>query len=283
MSYHHGAMAGTLTLCGTPIGNLHDLSERVSDTLASADLIFAEDTRRTAKLLSHLGVSVPMKSFFAGNEKARLDLLRKELDAGASVVLVSDAGMPVVSDPGASAVAVAVEVGAAVHIVPGPSAVVTALAVSGFDGDRFVFDGFLPRKGGDRARALERIGREHRTTVLFAAPSRVAGDLADLAVASDHDRRVVVTRELTKMYEEIWRGTLSEAAAHWATHGTVKGEFTLVVEGAPERHVSIEDAGDAVRALIAQGSSTSDAVRTIATDFGVRRRELYELILEGNA
>jgi 16S rRNA (cytidine1402-2'-O)-methyltransferase len=276
-------MAGTLTLCGTPIGNLQDLSERVRDTLASADLIFAEDTRRTAKLLSHLGVSVPMKSFFAGNEKGRLDLLRKELDAGASVVLVSDAGMPVVSDPGASAVAVAVEVGALVCVVPGPSAVVTALAVSGFDGDRFVFDGFLPRKGSERTRALERIGEEQRTTVLFAAPSRVASDLADLAVVSNPERRVVVTRELTKMYEEIWRGTLLEAADHWGTDGTTKGEFTLVVEGAPERDVSIGDAADAVRALIAQGSSTSDAVRTIATDFGVRRRELYELILDGDA
>ncbi len=272
-------MAGTLTLCGTPIGNLHDLSERAADTLGSADLVFAEDTRRTAKLLLHLGISVPMKSFFAGNEQARLGLLRRELENGASVVLVSDAGMPVVSDPGASAVAVALEVGAAVGVVPGPSAVVTALAVSGFDGDRFVFDGFLPRKGGARTEAIERIAEEQRTTVLFAAPSRVASDLADLAAALDEDRRVVVTRELTKVFEEIWRGTIAQAAEHWMSSGTARGEFTLVIEGATVRLVPVDDAVDAARALIEQGSSTSEAVRTIAEAYGVRRRELYERVL----
>ncbi len=271
-------MPGTLTLLGTPIGNLADLSERAAETLRSADLIFAEDTRRTGRLLQHLGVSIPMKSFFAGNEKARLGLLRRELEDGSSVVLVSDAGMPVVSDPGASAVEVAVEIDAAVHVVPGPSAVVTALAVSGFDGDRFVFDGFLPRKGGTRTRAIERAATEQRTLVLFAAPSRVAADLGDLA-AVDPDRRVVVTRELTKMYEEIWRGSLSEAADHWSTHGTLKGEFTLVIEGAEERAVSIDDALAAVSLLIAGGSTTSDAVRSVAADLGVSRRALYERVL----
>lgn len=271
-------MLGTLTLCGTPIGNLADLSERAAETLRSADVIFAEDTRRTGRLLQHLGVTIPMKSFFAGNEKARLDLLRRELEVGSSVVLVSDAGMPVVSDPGASAVEVAVDVGAAVHVVPGPSAVVTALAVSGFDGDRFVFDGFLPRKGGARTRAIERIAVEQRTLVLFAAPSRVAVDLADLATV-DPDRRIVVTRELTKMYEEIWRGSLGEAADHWSTHGTAKGEFTLVIEGASERVISIDDALVAVSELIAEGSSTSDAVRSVATDLGVSRRALYERVV----
>lgn len=272
-------MPGTLTLCGTPIGNLHDLSERAAETLRTADLIFAEDTRRTGRLLQHLGVSVPMKSFFAGNEKARLELLRRELEDGSSVVLVSDAGMPVVSDPGASAVQVAIEVGATVQVVPGPSAVVTALALSGFNGDRFVFEGFLPRKGGERAGAIERIAAEQRTVVLFAAPSRVAADLGDLAAVDPH-RRVVVTRELTKMYEEIWRGSLGDAFDHWSTHGTAKGEFTLVIEGAPQRSVSIDDALEAVRALITEGSSTSDAVRTIAVDFGVSRRVLYERVLD---
>ncbi len=272
-------MPGTLTLCGTPIGNLADLSERAAETLRTADVILAEDTRRTGRLLQHLGVSVPMKSFFAGNEKARLELLRRELEDGSSVVLVSDAGMPVVSDPGASAVEVAVDVGAAVHVVPGPSAVVTALVVSGFDGDRFVFDGFLPRKGRERAVAIERVAVEQRTVVLFAAPSRVAADLGDLA-AVDPERRVVVTRELTKMYEEIWRGSLVEAADHWSTQGTAKGEFTLVIEGAPERAISIDDALVAVSALIAEGSSTSDAVRSVATDLGVSRRALYERVLD---
>ncbi len=279
MLYHLGSMPGTLTLCGTPIGNLADLSERAAETLRTADVILAEDTRRTGRLLQHLGVSVPMKSFFAGNEKARLELLRRELEDGSSVVLVSDAGMPVVSDPGASAVEVAVDVGAAVHVVPGPSAVVTALVVSGFDGDRFVFDGFLPRKGRERAVAIERVAVEQRTVVLFAAPSRVAADLGDLA-AVDPERRVVVTRELTKMYEEIWRGSLVEAADHWSTQGTAKGEFTLVIEGAPERAISIDDALVAVSTLIAEGSSTSDAVRSVATDLGVSRRALYERVLD---
>ncbi len=272
-------MAGTLTLCGTPIGNLHDISERVVDVLKSADVIYAEDTRRTAKLLTHLGISVPMKSFFAGNEQARLELLRKELRDGVSVVLVSDAGMPVVSDPGASAVAAAVEVGAAVGVVPGPSAVTTALAVSGFNGDRFVFDGFLPRKGHSRKEAIERLALERRTTVLFAAPKRVAADLAELAASMEADRRVVVTRELTKVFEEIWRGTIVRAADHWASSGTTKGEFTLVIEGAPDRPESFEAAIGAVRSRIDQGSSTSEAVRTIADVYGVSRRELYERVL----
>ncbi len=280
MPYHQTTMAGTLTLLGTPIGNLGDLSERAASTLAAADLVFAEDTRRTAKLLAHLAVSVPMKSFFTGNEQARLDLLRRELEDGAHVVLVSDAGMPVVSDPGASAVAAAVEVGATVQVVPGPSAVTAALAVSGFDGDRFVFEGFLPRKGADREAAVERIVGEARTVVLFAAPSRVASDLEDLA-AGGPERRVVVTRELTKLYEEVWRGTLAEAARHWASDGTTKGEFTIVIEGAPPPEVSIEDAAEAVRTLVAEGTPTSEAVRTIAKDYGVRRRALYEHVLGG--
>jgi len=272
-------MAGSLTLCGTPIGNLHDLSERAAEALRSADVIYAEDTRRTAKLLSHLGISVPMKSFFAGNEQARLEHLRQELQDGVSVVLVSDAGMPVVSDPGASAVEVAVEVGATVSVVPGPSAVVTALAVSGFNGDRFVFEGFLPRKGQTRKDAIGRLASEGRTAVLFAAPTRVAADLRDLAMSMEAGRRVVVTRELTKVFEEIWRGTIGESGEHWASSGTTKGEFTVVIEGAQEAPESIESALDAVRDLIDEGSSTSDAVRTIAGAYGVSRRELYERAL----
>jgi 16S rRNA (cytidine1402-2'-O)-methyltransferase len=273
-------MPGTLTLCGTPIGNLSDLSERVITTIRSADLIFAEDTRRTAKLLAHLGISVPMKSFFAGNEQKRLKLLREELEAGKNIVLVSDAGMPLISDPGASAVQVAVDCDAVVGVVPGPSAVVTALAVSGFDGDRFIFEGFLPRKGDARTRVLRSLVDEQRTVVLFAAPSRVASDLADLVSVVDADRRVVVTRELTKLYEEIWRGTLEEAAAHWAHDGTTRGEFTVVVEGAEPREPSMPDAVAAALGMIANGTSTSDAVRTVTSTHGVRRNELYDLVVK---
>ncbi len=276
-------MSGTLTLCGTPIGNLSDLSERVAKTIEAADLIFAEDTRRTAKLLAHLGISVPMRSFFAGNEQSRLVLLREELEAGRNIVLVSDAGMPIISDPGASAVQVAVECGATVGVVPGPSAVVTALAVSGFDGDRFVFDGFLPRKGDARTRALESLEREQRTVVLFAAPARVAADLADLARTVDAQRRVVVTRELTKVYEEIWRGTLADAALHWANDGTTKGEFTVVIEGAEPAEPSMADALTAALAMVAEGTSASDAVRSVAATHGVRRNELYDSVVKARS
>jgi 16S rRNA (cytidine1402-2'-O)-methyltransferase len=278
-SYHRVSMSGTLTLCGTPIGNLSDLSERAIATITNADLIFAEDTRRTAKLLAHLGVSVPMKSFFAGNEQARLALLRDELAAGKHIVLVSDAGMPVVSDPGASAILAALDVEANVGIVPGPSAVLTALAVSGFDGDRFVFDGFLPRKGDARTVAIAALAAEQRTVVLFAAPTRVARDLTELAAAFDQDRGVVVTRELTKVYEEIWRGTIADAATYWSGDGTTKGEFTIVIEGAVPPAPSLDAALDAAHAMIASGSSTSDAVRAIAASYGVRRNELYERVV----
>ena len=153
-------MAGTLILCATPIGNLGDLSERAVDALSNADVIFAEDTRRTGKLLKHIGASVPMRSFFAHNEKSRLEEMTEHLEQGHTVVLVSDAGMPVVSDPGMTAVDAAIGVGATVTALPGPSAVVTALAVSGFDGDRFVFEGFLPRRGAARSVVVEAIGTE---------------------------------------------------------------------------------------------------------------------------
>lgn len=278
-SYHRGSMLGTLTLCGTPIGNLSDLSERAIKTIGNADLIFAEDTRRTAKLLAYLGVSVPMKSFFAGNEQARLGLLRDELEAGNNIVLVSDAGMPIVSDPGATAVQVAVACGARVGVVPGPSAVLAALAVSGFDGDRFVFDGFLPRKGSARAIAIAAVAREVRTVVLFAAPTRVIVDLESLSGALDAARRIVVTRELTKVYEEVWRGTIGIAAEHWRHEGMTKGEFTLVMEGAKPVAPSLDTALDAALALVAAGASTSDAVRETAATHGVRRRDLYESVV----
>lgn len=234
-------------------------------------------------MLAHLGVSVPMKSFFSGNEQSRLDLLRDELDAGKVVVLVSDAGMPIVSDPGASAVQVAIERGVTVGVIPGPSAVVTALAVSGFDGDRFVFEGFLPRKGAARMQVLQSLADEQRTVVLFAAPSRVAADLAELATTCGTARRVVVTRELTKVYEEVWRGALGEAAEHWGNDGTTKGEFTLVIEGAEMPVPSMVDAVAAALEMISRGSSTSDAVKRVTATHGVRRNELYESVVKARS
>ena len=272
-------MPGTLILCATPIGNLGDLSERAADALASADIIFAEDTRRTGKLLRHIGASVPMKSFFAHNERSRLSELASHLEKGDTVVLVSDAGMPVVSDPGMSAVGTAVQKGATVTVVPGPSAVVTALALSGFDGDRFVFEGFLPRKGKARAAAIEAIGREERTVVFFAAPGRVAKDLEQMARHMADDRRVVLARELTKLHEETWRGTVSEAVGYWGDIESTRGEFTVVVEGAVKAAPDLGSATDAAKRLIDQGSTTSDAVRQVAKSTGVSRRELYDRVV----
>ncbi len=273
-------MSGTLVVCATPIGNLGDVTARLADELAAADLILAEDTRRTGTLLNHLGVTTPMKSYFAGNERARNDELRDVLSSGLRVALVSDAGTPSVSDPGASAVAVAIEVGATVTAVPGPSAAITALSVSGFSGDRFVFEGFLPRKGSERAEAIARIASDERTVVVFAAPSRVASDLADLAAASSPDRAVVVARELTKVHEEIVHTTLGEAADSIA--GAERGEYCLVIAGAPKQDApSLDEAVEAAFALIDDGMSTSDAVREISDAFGVRRRALYERVIAG--
>ncbi len=272
-------MPGTLILCATPIGNLGDLSERAADVLASADVVFAEDTRRTGKLLRHIGASIPMKSFFAHNERSRLAELALHLENGDTVVLVSDAGMPVVSDPGMSAVDTAVQTGAAVSVVPGPSAVVTALAVSGFDGDRFVFEGFLPRKGRARSAAIDAIRQEERTVVLFAAPGRIAKDLEQLAEHMSDERRVVVARELTKLHEEIWRGTVGEAVVHWGNQESIRGECTVVLEGAVQAAPDLGAAKDVAQRLIEQGSTTSDAVRQVAKSTGVSRRELYDLVV----
>lgn len=276
-------MPGTLIICATPIGNLADAPQRLAETLEAADLIYAEDTRRTAKLLHHFGITTPMKSFFAGNERQRLEDLALRLGNGATVALVSDAGMPAVSDPGATAVDLAASLGATVTAIPGPSAVTTALAVSGFGGDRFVFEGFLPRKGRDRTRSIEAIAAEKRNTVLFAAPSRVGLDLNELAGACGSTRRVVVARELTKVYEEVWRGTLSEAAETFGNPDRARGEFTIVIEGGEVELPDIDDACEAVDTLIERGMSTSDAVREIASSHGVSRRELYDRVLRSRS
>ena len=272
-------MSGTLIVCATPIGNLADASPRLAETLGAVDLIYAEDTRRTAKLLNHFGIATPMKSLFAGNEQARLDDIEQRLGEGATIALVSDAGMPVVSDPGAAAVEMAANAGATVTALPGPSAVTSAIAVSGFSGDRFVFVGFLPRKGTERTLAIESIAAEERTTVMFAAPSRVAADLQAVADACDAARRVVVARELTKIHEEVWRGTVAQGASTFGDPARARGEFTVVVEGAAPKEPDLDSAVVATTALIARGTSTSDAVREIASSHGVSRRELYDRVL----
>ena len=271
-------MGGRLFLCGTPIGHLGDASPRLARVLGKADVIFAEDTRRARVLLDHLGVGARPESYFSGNEARRSARLARLLEAGATVALITDAGMPAVADPGLSAVRAARRAGASVSVVPGPSAVVAALAVSGLASERFVFEGFLPRKGRERAERLEVLAAEVRTMVLFSAPSRAVSDLSALSETLGGDRRATVARELTKAHEEVWSGTLGEAAEEWSRR-TPRGEFTLVVEG---RTGSIPPMAAAVReveARMAGGAPMSAAVRKVAEGLGIGRRALYEAVL----
>ncbi len=270
---------GRLIVCATPIGNLGDVSDRLRDTLEQADVIYAEDTRRTAKLLNHLGLSTKVRSLFVGNEAARTGELLDDLQQGMTVALVSDAGTPAVSDPGADAVRLARDTGFEVSIVPGPSAVTSAVALAGFGGDRFVFEGFLPRKGSQRTGRLQRLAAEDRPVVLFASPNRLAGDLQDLAASVGRDRQIVVFRELTKLHEETWSGTLADAVEHWGLEPT-KGEITLVVAPGDIEPVTFSEAIAEARSLVAQGSSPSESARRIARSTGLSRRAIYQALME---
>jgi 16S rRNA (cytidine1402-2'-O)-methyltransferase len=270
--------AGRLVVCATPIGNLGDVSERAREMLGGADVIYAEDTRRTAKLLSHLGISVPTRSLFAGNERSRTEELLTDVGNGLTVALVSDAGMPTVSDPGAAAVREARRRGLDVVVVPGPSAVTTAVALAGFGGDRFVFEGFLPRKGDERQRRLDEIRDETRSVVLFASPRRLGSDLADIAALSG-EREVAVIREMTKLHEEIWVGSAAGAAEHWMG-AEVKGEVTLVLGPVEPPAGSVDEAIAAALALIDAGESVSAAARRAASESGVSRRDVYQALLD---
>jgi 16S rRNA (cytidine1402-2'-O)-methyltransferase len=276
-------MNGRLVICATPIGNLDDASPRLQATLASADVVFAEDTRRTGKLLERFGIDAELRSFFVGNEADRSVEMRSRLEQGETIALVSDAGMPAISDPGVAAVRAARSVDAVVSVIPGPSAVTSAVAASGLGGDRFVFEGFLPRGGDDRKRRIDAIAAEDRPVVLFSAPGRVAADLADLAGAAGSGRTVVVAREMTKLHEEIWSGTLEDAIRRWSEVVEPRGEFTLVLESRPIEPPDMPAALVAVEERIADGERLSNAVREVAADNGVSRRILYEAALAARA
>jgi 16S rRNA (cytidine1402-2'-O)-methyltransferase len=271
---------GHLYVCATPIGNLGDISERLRETLGNVDVLYAEDTRRTAKLLAHLGLSVPMRSLFSGNESARTAELLSHLRSGERVALVSDAGMPSISDPGTDAVRLAREAGMAITVIPGPSAVTMAVALSGFVADRFVFEGFLPRKGSERQRRIQLIAGEERPVVIFASPHRLVAELEDLALAMGAERDIVVTRELTKMHEEVWSGSLSDAVEHWG-HAAVKGELTLVIAPGTPDAGNLDDAVNHAKALIDAGGAVSRAARQAAKATGQSRRAIYEALIEG--
>jgi 16S rRNA (cytidine1402-2'-O)-methyltransferase len=268
---------GTLVLVGTPIGNLGDLPPRAVEVLRTADAVVCEDTRRTGRLFVHAGIEHPR--FIVANEhtEARAaEQVLAVLGQGKRVAVVTDAGMPGISDPGERLVRAAVDAGHVVEVVPGPSAAVAAVAVSGLPAGRFCFEGFLPRKGGDRARHLAELVGERRTLVIYEAPHRVERTLADLAEVLGADRRVVAARELTKLHEEVWRGTLGEGAA-WAAAGGARGELVLVVEGAPPAGAPDEDTiAAAVATARAEGLSAKDAAARVASALGISKRRAYD-------
>lgn len=281
-------IAGTLVLAGAPLGNAADASPRLADALTSADIIAAEDTRRLKRLATDLGVRLTARtvSYFEANESTRTPELLEELQAGRRVLLVTDAGMPSISDPGYRLVAAAVAGGIAITCIPGPSAVTTALAVSGLPVDRFCFEGFLPRRAAERLSRLEALAAEPRTMVFFEAPHRLADSLDALAAVFGADRLAAVCRELTKTYEEVKRGPLSELAA-WAAAG-VKGEITLVVGGAgvggagvssSDRQYSAAELVDMVDAVELAGMSRKEAVVAVGKATGVGRRAVFEAVV----
>ncbi len=266
-------------VAATPIGRVDDASPRLAAELVAADVIAAEDTRRLRRLLSDLGVetSARVVSYFEGNESQRTPSLVEALQSGQRVVLVTDAGMPSISDPGYRLVAAAVAAEIEVTAVPGPSAVLTALAVSGLPVDRFCFEGFLPRKGGERRRRLTELAAEPRTMVFFEAPHRTVQTLAAMADVFGAERSVALCRELTKTFEEVRRGRLDEVTA-WAREG-IRGEITIVVAGAEPTEPADLDDGE-LRALVdvavERGLSRKDAITQVATDTGIVRKSVYE-------
>ncbi|MER6052617.1 16S rRNA (cytidine(1402)-2'-O)-methyltransferase [Streptomyces sp. NPDC001793] len=275
-------MTGTLVLAGTPIGEVADAPPRLAAELAAADVIAAEDTRRLRRLTQALDVTPTGRivSYFEGNEAARTPELADALAGGARVLLVTDAGMPSVSDPGYRLVAAAVERGVKVTAVPGPSAVLTALAVSGLPVDRFCFEGFLPRKAGERLSRLREVEGERRTLVYFEAPHRLDDTLAAMTEVFGADRRAAVCRELTKTYEEVRRGGLAELA-EWAAEG-VRGEITIVVEGAPESGPAELDADELVRRVRIReeaGERRKEAIAAVAADAGLPKREVFDAVV----
>ena len=272
--------SGTLTLVATPIGNLSDISPRAVEALQAADVVCCEDTRRTGMLLQHLGISG--KKYIVINEHTEFDacdeVVGKLLD-GTEVALVSDAGTPGISDPGERLVKAAVLAGITVSSIPGPSALTMALVMSGLSTSRFVFEGFLPRSGGERSDRIAQLVDEQRTVVLYEAPHRLERTLSDLEVACGALRRVVLARELTKMHEGMWRGTLHDAHKHSKSEEP-RGEYVIILEGAkPPAPPTDEELNQALRDELNAGASKKDAASRVAAKFGAPKRKVYELAL----
>jgi 16S rRNA (cytidine1402-2'-O)-methyltransferase len=277
-------MTGKLVVCGTPIGNLDDASPRLARALAEADLVACEDTRQTRKLLARLGVAARTVRYDEVGERARAERLADQIAGGAVVALVTDAGMPAVSDPGYHLVGACLARDLAVEVVPGPSAVLAALVLSGLPSDRFCFEGFPPRRAGARDRRLAELASEPRTMVFFEAPHRVLATLDAMAAAFGADRACALVRELTKVHEEVLRGSLAEVGERLAAQGP-RGELTLVVAGAPAgaEAPAGADLAAAVADRVAAGATTRDAVAAVASATGAPRRAVYQAVLDARA
>lgn len=275
--------AATLYIVATPLGHMGDLSPRASETLRTVAVVAAEDTRRTQGLLAAIGASPRLLSYHAHSDDKREQALLELLRDGHDVALVTDAGTPAISDPGVALVAAARKAGFRVVPIPGPNAVVTALSASGLSGDRFLFLGFVPRKGSDRRELLDEACRSTRTVVLFEAANRLDALLTDLVAIAGDDRQVVVARELTKLHEDIRGGTLAEVAAHYVA-SPPRGEVTVVLAGRDGRHdqpvINSEAVTAAIESQLAAGESRREVARKVSVEFGVPRNEAYRMVME---
>ena len=271
-----------LYLVGTPIGNLEDITLRAIRILKEVELIAAEDTRRTGKLLQHLQIQTPQISYHEHNQNSRTDELIARLQQGIQIALVTDAGMPSISDPGVELVRAAIAHQITVVPVPGGTAAISALAASGMSTDRFIFEGFLPRKASERQAKLELLRSETKTVILYEAPHHLRATLEDLAGVLSKSRAIVLARELTKVHEEFWRGNIGEAIAMYAKERQPKGEYTLVVAGAPETSLitSKAELKQELQQLLAQGMTRSQASKQLAKLTSLSRREIYQLDLD---
>ena len=273
---------GQLILAATPLGNVLDASPRLKQTLTEADLIAAEDTRKAKRLIQDLNLDIkaPIISFFEENEIEKIPELINKLKQGSKIVVISDAGTPAISDPGFKLVKQAITENISITVIPGPSAVLSALVLSGLPTDRFSFEGFIPRKGKERTEILNNLNKESRTMIIFESPRRTKETLEDIKEVVGEDRKIAVVREISKTYEEVIRGTVSELI-DWANSNEVLGEITIVIEGvdSSKRNIVDEEAIKNVKDLIAKGMSFKDAVQQVSTQLGLSRRELYEASL----
>ncbi len=273
-------MSGTLYLVGTPIGNLGDMTDRARETLKSVDLVAAEDTRRTGRLLQAFSIRAKTVSLFEGNERMRTEELLVELREGSDIAVVSDAGMPGISDPGFRLVRACAEEGIDVRVVPGPSAVVAAIVISGLPSDRWVFEGFLPRKVSERRARLRAMRHDPRTVVLFESPHRLATLFRDMLVELG-DRRIALARELTKLHEQVVRGRVSEVLATLADHEP-RGEVVVVLEGATEPEIpDLEELVGEARALVEAGMKKRTAATEVARRYGASANQIYDAMIRG--